>query len=86
MDEYTRELVVFVADGNPGALHYILEMAWFSDWYKMLCWLRDHKIIGSRLYEIIHDNFHGDYHAYVEVLQRDMYRESSKDTVTLKLW
>jgi len=77
--DYTKELVRDVSDGNPGALKIVMELGWFSDWFKMLIWLRKNKVIGSRLYEIVNDKFHGDSHSYGEVLQRDMAMEKSKD-------
>jgi hypothetical protein len=57
MDHQMRQLVLDVMDGNPGALLIIRRLMYFTSWYLLLCHLKAQKLIGSRLWQVVKDEY-----------------------------
>lgn len=55
IDEYCKKLVTDVVDNNPGALRVVTELQWFTDYYKILQYLRDEEITGGKLWAYYKD-------------------------------
>lgn len=57
MDQKTQQLVLHVADGNPGALLVIRRLMYFAMWYPVLDHLKTEGLIGSRLWQVVKDDY-----------------------------
>lgn len=60
---HNKELVLKVADNNPGALEVTKHLQWFSNWEKILRWLSHHGYIGSKLWMLYKDEHKYDWMA-----------------------
>jgi hypothetical protein len=71
MDHQTRQLVLDVMDGNPGALLIIRRLMYFTSWYLLLCHLKAQEVIGSRLWQVVKDEYDENWtqFAYDQLVQ-----------------
>ena len=70
----TKQLVMDVAQGNPGAFRVIDELCYFTKWYDMMQWCKAH-LSGADLWEKYKDDFHEEWHPLGEWIQRQMMRQ-----------
>ena len=61
MDSETRQLVIDVMDGNPGACVVIRRLMYFTPWYPLLHHLKDHGLVGSELWRAVKDDYGHDW-------------------------
>ena len=53
----SKDIVLKVAAGNPGALEVTQRLQWFSKWLLILYWLERNDFVGARLWELYKDKF-----------------------------
>jgi hypothetical protein len=57
VDPHTRQLVMDVMDGNPGALLIIRRLMYFAPWHPLLSHLKGQGLTGSRLWQVVKDDY-----------------------------
>lgn len=57
MELNTRQLVIEVMDGNPGALLIIRRLMYFAPWHLLLHHLKAQGLTGSRLWQVVKDDY-----------------------------
>lgn len=57
MNSNTRQLVMEVMDGNPGALLIIRRLMYFAPWKLLLHHLKGQGLTGSRLWQVVKDDY-----------------------------
>lgn len=65
MDSETRQLVMDVMDGNPGAFVVIRRLMYFTMWYPLLHHLKDQGLVGSELWRVVKDEYGHDWTQFV---------------------
>lgn len=66
MDSDTKQLIMDVMAGNPGAFTIIRELMSFPTWFQLLYHLKEHGLVGSELWRIVNDEYNHDYKRFVE--------------------
>lgn len=66
VDNDTRQLIMDVMNGNPGAFTIIRELMAFPTWFQLLYYLKDEGLIGSELWRIVKDEYNHDYKRFVD--------------------
>ena len=57
MDPQTRQLMMEVMDGNPGALLIIRRLMYFAPWRLLLRHLKGQGLTGGRLWQVVKDDY-----------------------------
>jgi hypothetical protein len=68
VDNDTKQLIIDVMDGNPGALTIIRQLMTFATWHQILHHLRGQGLVGTELWRVVNDDFQHDYQAFVNML------------------
>ena len=68
MDNDTRQLIIDVMDGNPGALTIIRQLMTFATWHQILHHLKGQGLVGGELWRVVNDDFQHDYQGFVNML------------------
>jgi hypothetical protein len=71
----SKELVLKVAAGNPGALEVTRQLQWFTKWLEILCWLANHGKVGSKLWELYKDEHNQDIHSLGQWIENKIHQE-----------
>ena len=79
MDPQTRQLVMEVMDGNPGALLIIRRLMYFAPWRLILDHLQAQGLTGSRLWEVVKDDYGHVWTQFVHDQLAQMRRVDSKE-------
>lgn len=79
--EDTKNLVIEVSQGNPGALRVIDELLWFSDWYKMMTWCKENDLCVPNLWIKYKDEFHCDSFKLGNWINKQRYRKNNLTTL-----
>lgn len=66
VDNDTRQLIMDVMNGNPGAFTIIRELMAFPTWFQLLYYLKEEGLIGSELWRIVKDEYDHDYKRFVD--------------------
>lgn len=69
----TKDLVLQVADGNPGALEVTRGLQWYTKWLQMMVWLANKGIVGAKLWEKYKDEHNQDIHSLGEWIEVQMF-------------
>ncbi len=60
MDSDTKELIMGVMAGNPGAFTIIRDLMVYPTWLQLLAHLKHNDLVGSELWRIVKDDYnHG---------------------------
>jgi hypothetical protein len=81
----TRQLIVDVMDGNPGALTIIRKLMEFPTWYQLLHHLKSQGVVGGALWQVVKDNYGHDLERFVNDQLGQMRPERAQTLRTLKL-
>lgn len=65
MNSETRQLIMDVMDGNPGALTIIRRLMYFAPWPQLLQYLKDQGLVGSELWRVVKDEYEQDWTQFV---------------------
>jgi hypothetical protein len=65
MDSDTKELIMDVIDGNPGAYAIILNLMVYPTWYQLLHHFKTHDLVGTELWRIVKDEYRHDIGQFV---------------------
>lgn len=65
MNNETRQLIMDVMDGNPGAFVVIRRLMYFTMWYPLLCHLKERGLVGSRLWQVVKDEYGHNWTQFV---------------------
>ena len=65
MNSETRQLIMDVMDGNPGAFVVIRRLMYFTMWYPVLCHLKERGLVGSRLWQVVKDEYGHNWTQFV---------------------
>ena len=57
MDSDTKELIMDVMAGNPGAFTIIRNLMLYPTWYQLLQHLKTHDLVGTELWRIVKDDY-----------------------------
>lgn len=76
---YIMEMIMDVAQGNPGAIRVIRELQWFTKWYEIMKYCKKKGIVGDKLWIMYKDEFECNSHDLGRKLEKDMYAERYKD-------
>jgi hypothetical protein len=61
----TRQLIMDVMGGNPGAFVVIRRVMYFTMWYALLCHLKERGLVGSRLWQVVKDEYGHNWTQFV---------------------
>lgn len=65
MDSDTKELIMDVMAGNPGAFTIIRDLMVYPMWYQLLHHLKTHDLVGTGLWRIVKDEYGHDISQFV---------------------
>ena len=65
----TKDLILKLTEGNPGALRVVIELQWYRNWNDMLKWMLKTGLTGYKIWE----------------KYKDEYREKLKKTLAFSL-
>lgn len=65
MDSDTKELIMDVMDGNPGAFTIIRDLMVYPTWYQLLHHLKTHDLVGAALWRSVKDEYGDDISQFV---------------------
>jgi hypothetical protein len=66
VDNDTRQLIMDVMNGNPGAFTIIRELMAFPTWFQLLYYFKEQGLIGSELWRVVKDDYNHDYKRFVD--------------------
>lgn len=69
-----------VVDGNPGALLIIRRLMYFAPWYLLLHHLKGQGLTGSRLWQVVKDDYGHVWTQFAHDQLRQMRQIESKKT------
>lgn len=72
MDKSLYKIIEEVGCGNPGAYKVINELQWFTNWEKMLRYLKDINLTGSALWAKVADEYHHSFHDFGHAIDKEM--------------
>jgi hypothetical protein len=75
----TRQLVMEVVDGNPGALLIIRRLMYFAPWHLLLHHLKSQGLMGSRLWQVVKDDYGHVWTQFAHDQLAQMRRMESKE-------
>lgn len=78
MEKYLQDLILEVAQGNPGALTVIRELQWFSRWEKMLRYFKEIGLVGGELWAKYKDEYHQSIHDFGHAIDKEMWENEPK--------
>lgn len=70
-----QEIILGVAQGNPGAMTVIRELQWFNHWYEMLQFCLKKEYVGGRLWSMWKDDFHMSNHDFGNWLNQETLKD-----------
>ena len=79
MDSEKRQLIMDVMDGNPGAFVVIRRLMYFTMWYQLLRHLKDQGLIGSRLWQVVKDEYGHNWTHFVSDQLVQMGRDGGSE-------
>ena len=80
MDKQTEDLIFDVCKGNPGALRVVMELMWFTDWFKMMQWCKIH-LAGANLWIKYKDELQQDSMSLGYWIQEQMRKEKDGNSM-----
>ena len=84
MDNPTKQIIIDIANNNPGAYAVISQLMWFSGWFKMMQHLKDNNIIGSKLWAEFKDVYHSDIMALGGNIQKQISLAQNEKICNIK--
>lgn len=81
MEKYLQDLVIKVAQGNPGAFTVIRELQWFSRWEKMLRYFEETGLVGGALWAKFKDEYHQSIHDFGHAIDNEIQQRDTKSNV-----
>jgi hypothetical protein len=73
MEKYLQNLILEVAQGNPGAITVIRELQWFSRWEKMLRYFKETGLVGGALWAKFKDEYHQSIHDFGHAIDKEIW-------------
>ena len=68
MDHATEQLILDVIDGNPGACVIVYQILSSPVWRSILHALKAKHVVGSRLWQVVHDDYNDDWQSFVQAV------------------
>jgi hypothetical protein len=84
VDDLTRQLILDVMDGNPGAFTIIRQLMSFAIWYQLLHHLKSQHLVGGELWRVVKDEYAHDYGRFVDDQLARMTPERAQTLRTLQ--
>ena len=66
MDSDTKELIMGVMAGNPGAFTIIRDLMVYPTWLQLLAHLKHNDLVGSELWRIVKDDYNHDIPQFID--------------------
>ena len=66
MDSDTKELIMDVMAGNPGAFTIIRDLMVYPTWLQLLAHLKHNDLVGSELWRIVKDDYNHDIPQFID--------------------
>ena len=66
MDSETKELIMDVMAGNPGAFTIIRDLMRYPTWYQLLHHLKTQGLVGTELWRIVKDDYNHDIPQFID--------------------
>ena len=66
LDKESEQLILDVIDGNPGACEIVCLVLSSPLWHPILQALKSNHLVGSRLWQAIHDDYSGDWSRFIQ--------------------
>ncbi len=66
MDSESKELIMNVMAGNPGAFTIIRDLMIYPTWYQLLHHLKTHDLVGTELWRIVKDDYNHDIPQFID--------------------
>ncbi len=66
MDSDTKELIMDVMAGNPGAFTIIRDLMVYPTWLQLLAHLKHNDLVGSELWRIVKDEYNHDIPQFID--------------------
>lgn len=60
-----RQLIMDVMAGHPGAFVVIRRLMYCTMWYPLLCHLKERGLVGSRLWQVVKDDYSHNWTRFV---------------------
>ena len=74
-----EELILKIAEGNPGALTVITQLMWYRNWEEMLNWMFKTGLTGSKIWEKYKDEYHESWSDFGDWVQIETYKEKERN-------
>lgn len=69
------ELIIEIAEGNPGAITVIKKLEWYSKWFEMIQYMKKIGLTGSKIWISYKDTFHQDIDKFANYLRQGMAKD-----------
>jgi len=69
------DLIIKLAEGNPGALTVISELQWYRNWEDMLKWMLKTGLTGHKIWEKYKDEYHQSWSMFGDWVQKETYKD-----------
>lgn len=76
IDQETKDLIIELSQGNPGAINVMMQMSFFPEWREMLKWMKKNFVTGSKIWIMYKDDFGQDLIAMGQDIRASMKRQS----------
>ncbi len=85
MDSDTKELIMGVSAGNPGAFTIIRDLMIYPTWLQLLAHLKHNDLVGSELWRTVKDEYNHNIPQFVMDQLEDMPPERARTLRALTL-
>ena len=66
MESNTKELIMDVMAGSPGAFTIIRDLMVYPTWYQLLHHLKHNDLVGTELWRIVKDDYQHDIPQFID--------------------
>jgi hypothetical protein len=78
MENATRDLIMDVMAGNPGAFTIILSLMAYPTWPQLLYHLKARGVVGSKLWRIVKDDYRHNIMQFIDNQLQDLAPERAR--------